>query len=223
MLERMELIVEEQVENIKNKKVLIIGLGGVGSYALETLVRTGILEFIIVDKDKIDLTNLNRQLMTDTTNIGDYKTDVWESRIKKINPICKITKIKKFINKDNINEIFKEKIDYVVDACDTLETKKEIIKYCLKNNIKFISSMGMGNRLDATKVNITTLDKTINDPLAKKLRLLIKKENIKGKISVVSSLEIPIKQERIGSISYVPATAGLMITNYIINDILKED
>ena len=219
MLERVELIVGEKLKNIVSKKVLIIGLGGVGSYALETLVRTGIREFIIVDGDKIDISNLNRQLMTDTTNIGKYKTDIWEDRIYKINPECKITKITKFITK--AEELFIDEVDYVIDACDTLETKKEIIKYCLENNIKFISAMGMGNRIDATKITITTLDKTNNDPLAKKTRFLMKE--IKGKIPVVCSTEIPIKQKQIGSISYVPATAGLMITNYIINDVLKEE
>ena len=219
MLERVELIVKEKLKDIVSKKVLIIGLGGVGSYALETLVRTGIKEFVIVDGDKIDISNLNRQLMTDTTNIGKHKTDIWEERIFKINPKCKITKITKFITK--AEEVLFDNVDYVIDACDTLETKKEIIKYCLENKIEFISAMGMGNRLDATKVIITTLDKTNNDPLAKKMRFLMK--DIKGKIPVVCSTEIPKKQSVIGSLSYVPATAGLMITNYIINDILKEE
>ena len=151
-----------------------------------------------------------------------YKTDVWYDRIKKINPNCEVIKITEFITKDNLDLLFKEKVDYVIDACDTLDTKKEIIKYCLENKIKFISSMGMANRIDASKIKISYLDKTCYDPLARKLRNLMKKENIKSKIPVVYSEEPPLKINKLGSISYVVGTAGLLCTNYIINDILKE-
>ncbi len=222
MLERLNWLLANHLDKITNKTVLVIGLGGVGSYALETLVRTGIKNLIIVDHDTIDISNLNRQLMSLTTNVGQFKVDVWEDRIKQINPLCNIYKIKEFITVDNINLLFENKIDYVIDACDTINTKLEIIKYCLNNNIKFISSMGMANRIDATKIKITSLDKTSNDPLAKKLRLLVQKENIKGKIPVVCSLELPIKSNKLGSIAHVVATSGLLCTNYIINDILGE-
>ena len=221
MEERLIWLLEDKLEIIKNKTVLIIGLGGVGSYALETLARTCFKKLIIVDNDKIDITNLNRQLMSNIDNIGKYKTDVWEKRIKQINPNCQVIKITEFITKNNLPNLFQEKIDYVIDACDTLDTKKEIIKYCLENNIKFITSLGMANRIDATKVKFSYLDKTAYDPLAKKLRLLIRKENIKGKIPVIYSEEIPIKNKKLGSIAHVPAIAGLLCTNYIINDILK--
>lgn len=222
MQERLVWLLEDKLNMIKNKTILIIGLGGVGSYALETLARTYFKKIIIVDNDKIDISNLNRQLMTNVDNIGLYKTDVWFDRIKKINPDCDVIKITEFITKDNLSLVFNYKVDYVIDACDTLETKKEIIKYCLKNKIKFISSMGMANRIDASKIKISYLDKTCYDPLAKKLRNLIKKENIKGKIPVVYSEEQPIKIDKLGSISYVVGTAGLLCTNYVINDILKE-
>lgn len=222
MQERLFWLLDNKLDIIKNKTILIIGLGGVGSYALETLVRTYFNKLIIVDNDKIDISNLNRQLMTNIDNIGLYKTDVWYDRIKKINPDCNVIKITEFITKDNLNLLFKEKVDYVIDACDTLETKKEIIKYCLENKIKFISSMGMANRVDASKIKVSYLDKTCYDPLARKLRNLIKKENIKGKIPVVYSEEQPLKMNKLGSISYVVGTAGLLCTNYIVNDILKE-
>lgn len=222
MQERLIWLLDNKLNVIKNKTILIIGLGGVGSYALETLARTYINKLIIVDNDKIDISNLNRQLMTNIDNVGLYKTDVWFDRIRKINPDCEVIKITEFITKDTLSLLFKDKVDYVIDACDTLETKKEIIKYCLKNKIKFISSMGMANRVDASKIKISYLDKTCYDPLAKKLRNLIKKENIKGKIPVVYSEEPPLKSNKLGSISYVVGTAGLLCTNYVINDILKE-
>jgi len=222
MTSRLEILFGDNLEKIINKTILIIGLGGVGSYALETLVRTGFKKIIIVDGDIIDISNLNRQLMSLTTNIGLNKTDVWEKRIKEINPNCEVIKYTSFITKDNLNMLFNNKIDYVIDACDTLETKKEIIKYCLKNKIKFISSMGMANRINSSYIKQSYLDKTKNDPLAKKLRTIVKKENIKGKIPVVYSEELPIKNSKLGSVAHVVATAGLCITNYIINDILKE-
>lgn len=222
MQERLIWLLEDKLDIIKNKTILIIGLGGVGSYVLETLARTYFNKLIIVDNDKIDISNLNRQLMTNIDNIGLYKTDVWFDRIKKINPDCEVIKITEFITKDNLSLLFNYKVDYVIDACDTLETKKEIIKYCLKNKIKFISSMGMANRIDASKIKVSYLDKTCYDPLAKKLRNLIKKENIKGKIPVVYSEEQPLKINKLGSISYVVGTAGLLCTNYVVNDIIKE-
>ena len=221
MQERLKWILKNKLEIIQNKTILIIGLGGVGSYALETLVRTYFKHLIIVDGDKIDISNLNRQLMTNIDNIGQLKTEVWFERIKKINPDCQVELISKFIDKDNLSMLFQTKIDYVIDACDTVETKKEIIKYCLKNKIKFLSVMGMANRIDASKVKFSYLDKTNYDPLAKKMRNLLKKENIKGKVPVIYSDEPPLKNNNLGSIAYVPAIAGLLCTNYVVNDILK--
>lgn len=222
MLSRLELLLGEKLEYLTSKVILIIGLGGVGSYALETLARTGIKKIIIVDSDTIDESNLNRQLMTNINNIGLYKTDVWADRIKSINPNCEVVKYTLFITKENIASLFKEHVDYVIDACDTLNTKLEIIRYCLDNKIKFISSMGMAKRINNNYIKVSTLDKTKNDPLAKKLRMLVKKNGIKGKIPVVYSEELPLKINGLGSIAHVTATAGVYITNYIINDILRD-
>ncbi len=224
--ERLRLQVkDENLEKIKNTSVLVIGLGGVGSYAVESLVRSGIKTLIIVDNDVIDITNLNRQMMSLNSNIGQKKTDVWESRIKDINPNCKVIKIDKFITKDNIDILFKENIDYIVDACDTIETKKELIRQSIKRNIKIISSMGTGNKLDPTKLEIIDIRKTSYDPIAKILRKMIKDEKINKKIPVICSKEQSIKTNSkiISSNSFVPATSGLLITSYIINDIIDKE
>ena len=218
----ISLIGEENFNKIKNKTVVVLGLGGVGSYALEALVRSGVSHLVIIDKDKIDVSNLNRQLMTNIHNVGKYKVDVLEERIKNINPSCKVDKIKEFITPENLNLIFDYNPDFIIDAIDTLKTKKALIKECLIRKVKFISSTGMGNKLDATKVTITDLSKTSYDKIAKELRIFVKKERLKGKIPVVFSDEKPIENNGvIASIVFVPATAGLLCANYVINEIIK--
>jgi tRNA A37 threonylcarbamoyladenosine dehydratase len=224
-LERLSLVVgKDNISKINNKTVLIIGLGGVGSYALEAIVRSGVNRLVIIDKDIIDITNLNRQLMTNHNNIGQYKTDVWEERIKSINPLCEVIKITEYITPDNIDLLFKYDIDYVIDACDSIPTKKELIRQCIKRKIKFIASMGMGNKVDPTRLKIMDIRKTNYDPLARMIRKMVKDERIKEKIMVVCSDELPIKNDSnvIGSTSFVPATSGLMCASYVINDIIKE-
>lgn len=225
MNERLELLIGNKIELIKNKTVLIIGLGGVGSYALEAIVRSGIGHIIIADYDKVDETNLNRQLLALTTTIGLNKIDVAITRIKAINPNCQITSIKEFINSSNIEILFKKDLDYVIDACDTIETKKQLIRECLKRKIKFISSMGTGNKLDPTQLEILDIRKTSYDPIAKIIRKMVKEEKINNKIMVVSSKEKPIETntKTIGSTAFVPATAGLLCASYVINDIISGD
>lgn len=218
----ISLIGEEAFDKIKNKTVVVLGVGGVGSYALEALVRSGVDHLIIIDADKIDISNLNRQLMTNIHNVGKYKVDVLEERIKSINPSCKVNKIKEFITPENLNLIFDSNPDFIIDAIDTLKTKKALIKECLIRKVKFISSTGMGNKLDATKIKITDLSKTSYDKIAKELRNFVKKEKIKGKIPVVFSDEKPIETNGIiASIMFVPATAGLLCANYAINEFIK--
>lgn len=223
-LHRLELqIGKENINKIKTTTVAIVGLGGVGSYTLESLARSGIGKLIIVDNDIIDITNLNRQLMSLHSNIGKSKTEVWEERIRDINPNCKIIKINEFITKDNIDKILKENPDYLVDACDTIETKKELIRNCIKNKIKIISSMGTGNKLDPSKLEIIDIRKTNYDSIAKIIRKMVKEEKIKEKIPVICSSEqaIKIKTNTISSNAFVPAVSGLLCTSYIINDIIK--
>ena len=222
--ERLELLIHDKIKEIYKKNVLIIGLGGVGSYAVEALVRSGISNLIIVDNDTISLSNLNRQLMTYHHNIGNFKTDEIEKRILSINPNCNIKKITEFIGLTNINTLFTEQIDYVIDACDTLIVKQELIRICKRKNIKLISSMGTGNKMDPSKLKIMDIRKTNYDPIAKKIRKMVKDERINKKIMVVCSEEVPYTKvdKIIPSNSFVPATAGLLCTDYIINDILKD-
>ena len=167
-----KLVGIDNINKLSNKSVLILGVGGVGGYVTEALARSGIGTLILVDFDIIDETNINRQIIALTSTIGKKKVDVLESRVKDINPLCNVIKIDKFIDNSNLEDLFNNKIDYFVDCCDTMTTKKGVIKLCIKNNIKFISSMGTGNKLDPTKLDIMDIRKTVNDPLARILRKL---------------------------------------------------
>lgn len=220
----ISLIGINNFNKIQNKNILVIGLGGVGSYVVESLVRSGILNITIVDYDVIDITNLNRQIMTNLNNIGNKKTDEIEKRILSINNKVKVTKIDDFIDSSNIN-IISNSYDYVVDCSDTFNTKCEIIKNCLDKKIKFITSMGTARKMDPSKLEIIDIRKTSYDPLAKKIRKWVKDNRIKGKIMTVSSSEVPFKIDNnvLGSTSFVPSSAGLLITSYIINDIINNE
>jgi len=217
-----KLLKDEEIEKIKDKSILIIGLGGVGGSALESIVRMGVENIIIVDSDVVDITNLNRQLISLNSNIGEKKVDVAKKRMLDINPNCNITSICKFITKDNIDDLFNYKIDYIIDACDTVSTKILLINESLNRNIKIVSCMGTGNKFHPELLEITELKKTSYDPLAKVIRNKFKNE--KKKIMVVYSKEKPIKlKDRIpGSTSLVPPSAGIMCASYIINDILED-
>ncbi len=222
MFERFELLVGDKINDIKVKKILVIGVGGVGSYTVESLVRCGISNITIIDNDVIDITNLNRQLMTTHDNIGLSKVEVLEKRIKSINSDCNVTAINTFVDDSNIDAIITD-YDYVVDACDTVKTKLSIIRVCNKLGIKLISSMGTGNKMNPSLLQVTDIYKTNYDPLAKIIRSNCRKMGIK-KLTVVCSKELPIKKgiKTIPSNSFVPATAGLLITSYIINDIVGD-
>lgn len=223
-LSRFELLIGcEKIEKIKNTTVLVIGLGGVGSFALESLVRNGIGNIIIVDNDTIDVTNLNRQLMSLQNNIGKLKTDVWEQRILLINPNCNVKKVSKFVTKETIDELFVKNIDYIVDACDTIEVKKELIRQATKRKIKLVSAMGTGNKMDPSRLKIMDIRKTSYDPIAAILRKMVRDEKIRNRIMVVCSDEESIKlpSKQIGSNCLVPSVAGLLCASYVINDIVR--
>lgn len=239
-LNRTELLIgKDNVEKLKNSNVVVFGLGGVGSYVVEGLVRAGIGNICIVDKDVVDITNINRQIIADTTTIGKAKVDVEEDRIRKINPAANILKFKEFVNADNIDTIMTKasrmsnvdiaknndvnsKIDYVVDAIDTVSSKLDIIKYCYSNKIPLISSMGTGNKLDASKFEIADINKTSVCPLAKVIRKELRKLEIPH-LKVLYSKEAPKKMEgqTTASISFVPSVAGLLIAGTVINKLIN--
>lgn len=216
----IKLIGEDNFKKIQNTKILLVGCGGVGGFVYESLIRSGFVNITVIDKDVVELSNLNRQLVADLNTIGMSKVEIAKNKAKIINENIKIKALNEFLGKDNINDLDKD-FDFIIDACDTLNTKLELIRFACNNNIKIISSMGMGNRVDASKIKITTLDKTHNDPLAKRLRKLVKENYLSNKIPVVCSEELPIKKGAVNSLITSPGIAGLLIVNYIINNIIK--
>lgn len=222
MFERLiTLIGEDDVNKLKKANVLIVGLGGVGGYALETLVRSGIYNLTIVDGDIVELSNLNRQIISKRDVIGRPKALVAQVRTLEINPDVNLKVINQFISEDNFSLLNIDSFDYVIDACDDLNLKMLLIKNAEK--YKLISSMGTANKMDMTRFKITTIDKTSYDPLAKIIRKKIKKEKIRTKFKVVSSDEKVMKNgTKLGTIAYMPAVSGLLCASYVINDIINK-
>ena len=222
---RLEKVIgSDNVNDLSKKSVLVLGVGGVGGYVVEALARSNIGTLILVDYDKVEESNINRQIIALNSTIGRSKVDVLEERIKDINSGCKVIKIDKFIDNNNFNELFDNNIDYFVDACDTVLVKKLVIKECLKRNIPFISSMGTGNKLDPSKLEIIDIRKTVNDPLARLIRKFVKDEKINKKVMVLSSKELPIKtgERTPGSTAFVPSSAGLLIASYIVRSCIDK-
>ena len=221
--EREELLIGDKINLLKNKTILVLGLGGVGGYVTESLARCGIGNLILVDYDKVDITNINRQIIATYSNIGKLKTDCFKERIADINKNCNVKVLNIFYGNDNKNILFEDNIDYVIDCCDSLESKKILIEECFKRNIPIISSMGTGNKFHPELFKITKLKKTEYDPLAKKLRYLLKDNKELLEVDVLYSTEKPVEYKgKIGSISYVPSVAGLLITSYVINKFIEK-
>lgn len=222
---RNEIIIgKEKQEIISNKTVAIFGIGGVGSYTIESLARCGIQNLILIDNDTVSISNINRQLIALHSTVGKLKTEVMKARLLDINPNINIITYNKFIENGNSRQILLDnKIDYIVDAIDTVPSKLELIKFANELNIPIISSMGTGNKLRPDLLELTDISKTSVCPLAKKIRKELKNLKI-PKLNVVYSKESPnktIETTTIGSISFVPSVAGLLITSKIINDFLK--
>lgn len=213
-LSRLETLVgKETLKSLKNKHVLICGVGGVGSFVAEGLARSGIGKLTIVDYDNIDPSNLNRQLMTNKGNIGECKVEVLKKHLEEISD-CKVKAINTFIDE---NFKLDKKYDYVVDCIDTLNSKFYLVKLCHKNNVPVLSSLGSAKRIKIENIKLTTLDKTRNDPLAKAFRQLVKKENYKHKIEVVYVDSAPIKSQSktLGSSIFVVGSVGLYIASIV--------
>lgn len=219
--ERLELLIGKDLEVLRDKCILVLGLGGVGGYVTEALARSGINHLILVDFDKVDITNLNRQIIGLYSNIGKYKTDCFEERIKDINKDCRVEKYTLFYNEETKDAIFNNRVDYVIDCCDSINSKKLIIEECQRRNINIISCMGTGNKFHPELFKIDKIKNTSYDPLAKKLRYMLKDNKELLETKVLYSQEEPVKtQDKIGSNSYTPSVAGLLIASYVINDII---
>jgi len=218
-LSRLEtLIGKDKLKLLKKKKVLVCGVGGVGSFVSEALVRSGIGHLTIVDYDIIDPSNLNRQLMTTKDTVGKVKVEVLKERLESISN-CKIEIIKTYID-----DSFKlKKYDYVVDCIDSLKSKFELVKMCHKQNIPILSSLGTAKRIKIENIKRTTLDKTRNDPLAKAFRNLVKKQHYNKKINVVYVDSPAIQTKELGSSIFVVGSVGLYIAQQVFSDLLKEE
>ena len=222
---REELLIgKDNIDKLKNATVAVFGCGGVGSYAVEALARAGIGNFVLVDKDVVDVTNINRQLVADFSTIGRDKVEVEKERILRVNPDAKVEIYKEFYCEENKDKLIREDYTYIVDAIDSVSSKLSLIVTAYEKNVKIISAMGTGNKFDPTKFKIDYIEKTSYDPLARILRKELRKRNIKN-LPVVYSEEIPVKtKERTpGSISFVPPVCGFILTSYVIRDIIGKE
>ena len=238
---------KEAMDKLQNSHVAIFGLGGVGGYVGEALVRSGIGSFDLIDDDKICLTNLNRQIIATFDTVGKYKTDVMKERMLQINPKVNVQTHQCFFLPENANDFSFEDYDYIIDAVDTVSAKIELVLKAQEHNIPIISSMGTGNKLDPTRFEVTDIYKTSVCPLAKVMRKELRTRGIK-KLKVVYSKEEPIKpnencenscknncicppgtkrkctirKQVPGSISFVPSVAGLMIAGEVVREIIEK-
>lgn len=242
-LSRTELLIgKEGLDKLKKSKVIVFGIGGVGSFTTEALVRSGIGNLVIVDNDDICLTNINRQIHATTKTLGSSKVDTMKNRILDINPECNIEAKETYVDATNLNNLIGEDVDYVVDAIDTVTSKLAIIEYCKERGISVISSMGTGNKLDPTRFKVTDIYKTSVCPLAKVMRHELKKRGVK-ECKVLFSDETPLKpyeevakelsktvesaksakkRQTPGSIAFVPPVAGMIIAGEVVKDIISK-
>ena len=218
---RVSMLID--INQLKNKTVAIVGIGGVGGYVAESLARSGVGKLILVDYDVVDETNINRQIIALHSTIGKEKVSLMEERIHDICEDTQVVSYRIMYGEENRYDIFSEKIDFLVDACDIVQSKQILITECLNRGIPFISSMGTGNRLDPSKLTVTDLAKTEGDPLARIMRKWAKDRGIRTPIPVLYSSELPIKTgtRQPGSLIFVPASAGLLIGSYIVRYFLS--
>ncbi|AEI44913.1 tRNA threonylcarbamoyladenosine dehydratase [Paenibacillus mucilaginosus] len=240
---RTELAIgPEGLQVMKNSTVAVLGIGGVGSIAAEALARTGVGRLVLIDKDVVDITNVNRQIHALTTTVGQPKVDLMRDRILQINPECEVIALRMFYTEETYEELFKYPLDYVLDASDTISYKIHLIKQCLRRKIKMISSMGAANKMDPTKFQVADISKTSVDPLARVIRHKLRSEGIKKGVKVVFSTEEPIKprqdvtqkivpenapeirkaKQPPASNAFVPPVAGLIMVSVAVRDLLNK-
>jgi len=237
---RTELLIgSETLAKLANTVVTVVGLGGVGSYAVEALARAGIGNFILIDFDTVGHSNLNRQIIATHSAIGKPKTEVMQARIADINPAAGITCHTAFIDQDNRQELLSG-TDYIIDAIDSLGPKIGMLEYMVRENMDFIAVMGAGNRIDPSKIHLSTINKSHNCPLARRVRKFLGRRGIRAKFPCVYSSELPSKPDEdiqspdeliitrgrqrktIGSISYMPAIMGMMAASWVINRVIHD-
>ena len=239
------MVGEDGIEKLRNSRVIVFGVGGVGSYTVEALARSGVGQITMVDFDEISESNINRQLHSLRSTIGKSKIDVMKDRILDINPDCKVELVKRLVY-DDIDEVLgNNKYDFVVDAIDVIGSKINLIEYCVKNNINIISSMGFGNKMHPEMVEIAKIKNTSVCPMARTIKSILKKKGITN-VPAVFSKEIPVKPNKSelfkeemptefrennkiprkttpGSNSFVPGTAGLVLASYVVRKLLEWD
>ncbi len=226
----------EGLERLKNATVAVLGVGGVGSFAVEALARSGIGRLVLVDRDNVDITNINRQIHALLSTIGRPKVELMKERIADINPACEVIALQMFYTEETYEQFFAYDLDFVIDASDTIVYKVHLMKQCLKRGIPIISSMGAANKMDPTRFRIADISKTHTDPIAKVIRAKLRKEGIRRGIPVVFSDEKPVKiredvRQVVGndaspirkakmppsSNAFVPSVAGLIMASYVIH------
>lgn len=228
------LIGENALDKLVNSHVMVVGLGGVGSYAAEFVCRAGVGKMTIIDGDVVDPTNRNRQLPALATNHGVSKADIMAERLKAINPELELIVVKEFITPERVEALLDTNPDYVIDAIDSFTPKTTFMSIAYRRKIRFVSSMGAGGKLDPTRLQVTELSKTYNCPFAMKVRKRMRKYGVNGKgIKVVFSDELPVQESLMltdgtnfkksfyGTISYVPAAFGGAIASVAIRDLMK--
>lgn len=238
---RTELAIgPEGLDVMKRSTVAVLGIGGVGSIAADALARTGIGRIVLIDKDVVDITNVNRQVIALTTTVGQPKADLMRDRIKLINPDCDVVSLRMFYTEETYEKLFEYELDYVIDASDTISYKVHLIKQCLERSIPVISSMGAANKMDPTKFIVADISKTHTDPLARVVRTKLRKDGIRSGVKVVFSTEAPMKpredvtqrivpenapeirkaQQPPASNAFVPPVAGLIMVSVVVRDLL---
>ncbi|RYD75645.1 MAG: tRNA threonylcarbamoyladenosine dehydratase [Sphingobacteriales bacterium] len=229
------LIGEDKIKLLTQKHVMLVGLGGVGSFAAEFICRSGVGKMTIIDGDVVDPTNRNRQLPALATNHGISKADIMAERLKAINPEIELVVIKEFINPEMVEHLFEQQYDYIIDAIDSVTPKLTFIKKAYQSNIPFVSSMGAGGKMDPTQIQVADISKTFNCPFAQQVRKMLKKDKIYKGFKTVFSPEENIKESLVltdgsnfkksayGTMSYMPATFGAVLSSVAIRSLIDVD